>query len=415
MMQHVGMQIRKLRKEKNLTLQQLAGERLTKGMLSLIENGKAQPSMESLHYIAEQLGVPITILLHDETSSEAASVVTHIESVLEAYNHLPTEEAREALRIRELKKLQQFIEKSTFKTFAEVDVYYYYASYFTLELSEEKERLLRNVMQHYERFHTASHVVRCYLRLIEMYFSHRRYEEAYAIALEAHDYIEQHDKHIDVLRKIDIYYFIVALASAIGQKQMSRTYTDKILALCKEFRVYYNTNELYRLRFSESIVENPEEARYFLTKMEQFATFTEDATEQTFFELVRIYYVVHVEKDYTQALSLANSMTNSDVSFFKELFECMMFGIKGMIYYYLQRYDEALAQLTHFHVVDQAPHPFDLCNDYCKIAMRGVCYIERGDVEQGCNDIRYAYEQTKPFVDNMYKNEIKQFYDNYCT
>ena len=68
-MQDLGSRIRQLRKERKLTLAQLAGDRLTKGMLSLIENGKAQPSMESLHYIAGQLQVDVSSLLGDEVES----------------------------------------------------------------------------------------------------------------------------------------------------------------------------------------------------------------------------------------------------------------------------------------------------------------------------------------------------------
>ena len=68
-MQDLGSRIRQLRKERKLTLAQLAGDRLTKGMLSLIENGKAQPSMDSLHYIAGQLQVEVSSLLGDEVES----------------------------------------------------------------------------------------------------------------------------------------------------------------------------------------------------------------------------------------------------------------------------------------------------------------------------------------------------------
>lgn len=42
-MNSLGARIRKLRKEKKLTLEALAGDRLTKGMLSQIENEKAKP------------------------------------------------------------------------------------------------------------------------------------------------------------------------------------------------------------------------------------------------------------------------------------------------------------------------------------------------------------------------------------
>ena len=66
----LGDRIRKLRKQKKLTLEALAGEGLTKGMLSLIENNKAKPSMESLAYVAERLGVEVTDLLEEISTQE---------------------------------------------------------------------------------------------------------------------------------------------------------------------------------------------------------------------------------------------------------------------------------------------------------------------------------------------------------
>ena len=64
-MNSLGARIRKLRKEQKLTLEALAGDRLTKGMLSQIENDKAKPSMESLEYIAERLHVKASELLEE--------------------------------------------------------------------------------------------------------------------------------------------------------------------------------------------------------------------------------------------------------------------------------------------------------------------------------------------------------------
>ena len=65
-MDQLGERIKQIRKERKMTLAQVAGDRLTKGMLSLIENGKAQPSMESLQHIAGQLNVDIADLLQND-------------------------------------------------------------------------------------------------------------------------------------------------------------------------------------------------------------------------------------------------------------------------------------------------------------------------------------------------------------
>ncbi|TVT27020.1 helix-turn-helix transcriptional regulator [Salinicoccus cyprini] len=61
----LGARIRQLRKERKMTLVDLAGEQITKGMLSLIENDKSKPSMETLNHIAKKLDVSIGYLTQE--------------------------------------------------------------------------------------------------------------------------------------------------------------------------------------------------------------------------------------------------------------------------------------------------------------------------------------------------------------
>ncbi|WP_271401038.1 helix-turn-helix domain-containing protein [Salinicoccus roseus] len=61
----LGKRIRQLRKERNMTLVDLAGGKITKGMLSLIENDKSQPSMTTLSHIAKKLDVSIGYLTRE--------------------------------------------------------------------------------------------------------------------------------------------------------------------------------------------------------------------------------------------------------------------------------------------------------------------------------------------------------------
>lgn len=55
----VGQRIRELRLRRGLTQKALAGEQMTRNMLSLIENGLASPSIANIRYIAGQLRVPM--------------------------------------------------------------------------------------------------------------------------------------------------------------------------------------------------------------------------------------------------------------------------------------------------------------------------------------------------------------------
>ena len=77
----LGERIRKLRKQKKLTLEELAGTKLTKGMLSLIENNKANPSMESLTYIAERLEIELSQLLNEVNFDELQDILDQAEKI----------------------------------------------------------------------------------------------------------------------------------------------------------------------------------------------------------------------------------------------------------------------------------------------------------------------------------------------
>lgn len=70
----LGEKIKKLRKEKNLTLKELAGDRITAAQISHIERDKSHTSYELLEYLAGQLEVSVDYLL--ETKEMQAKKIT---------------------------------------------------------------------------------------------------------------------------------------------------------------------------------------------------------------------------------------------------------------------------------------------------------------------------------------------------
>src|SRR5699024_1729711 len=91
----LGERIKELRKEQGLTLVELAGEKITKGMLSLIENNKSNPSMDTLEYLAETLGVSISYLTQEGDSEWTKKMLKRSE----LYNSIefPTELIKEEI------------------------------------------------------------------------------------------------------------------------------------------------------------------------------------------------------------------------------------------------------------------------------------------------------------------------------
>ena len=72
----LGQQIREARLTVGLSQRQLCGNVITRNMLSQIENGSAKPSMQTLAYLAQQLGKPISYFLEEQavTSPNQASM-----------------------------------------------------------------------------------------------------------------------------------------------------------------------------------------------------------------------------------------------------------------------------------------------------------------------------------------------------
>ncbi|WP_020007580.1 helix-turn-helix domain-containing protein [Salinicoccus albus] len=75
----LGERIKNLRKSQKLTLATLAGDEITKGMLSLIENDKSKPSMETLQYLAKRLDVSIGYLTQEGDEEWTKEVLNHQE------------------------------------------------------------------------------------------------------------------------------------------------------------------------------------------------------------------------------------------------------------------------------------------------------------------------------------------------
>ena len=61
----IGEKIKAIRKEKKMTQSALAGQRMTRNMLSSIERGAANPSLETMEYIAKRLGTPLAYFFSD--------------------------------------------------------------------------------------------------------------------------------------------------------------------------------------------------------------------------------------------------------------------------------------------------------------------------------------------------------------
>ena len=80
----LGQKIKLKRKELNMTLKDLAKDRITPGQISLVESGRSNPSMDLLEYLASNLGTTVEYLMESE-ESQAEKICICYEQIAETY------------------------------------------------------------------------------------------------------------------------------------------------------------------------------------------------------------------------------------------------------------------------------------------------------------------------------------------
>ncbi|KYH34736.1 anaerobic benzoate catabolism transcriptional regulator [Clostridium tepidiprofundi DSM 19306] len=116
----LGEKIKRKRKSLNMTLKDLAGDRITPGQISLVETGKSNPSMDLLEYLAEALNTSVEYLMESE-ESQAENICIYYENIAETY-----------LLDASLSLAEEYVEKSL-----------YYAEKYHLEYRKAKNLFLR--------------------------------------------------------------------------------------------------------------------------------------------------------------------------------------------------------------------------------------------------------------------------------
>jgi Predicted transcriptional regulator with C-terminal CBS domains len=80
----LGEKLKRRRKELDMTLKDLAGERITPGQISLVESGKSNPSMDLLEYLADTLKTSVEYLMESE-ETQAEKICLYYENIAESY------------------------------------------------------------------------------------------------------------------------------------------------------------------------------------------------------------------------------------------------------------------------------------------------------------------------------------------
>ncbi|QOY35400.1 helix-turn-helix domain-containing protein [Anaerobacillus isosaccharinicus] len=391
----LGERIKKLRKQKKLTLEALAGNQLTKGMLSLIENNKAQPSMESLSYIAQQLEVEVSDLLEVVSSEELRSILEKAEKL---YN---TEFEKSKDKHKQLIELiEPFAENLTqgYEAARILEIYSYSLFH---EKKQRWEALSERAAKMFDQMNiSANRSSIAIFRTINKFIEHD-YSSALEIFLTERRNIELNHAYIDPLTKLDLDYHEAVLFYAVGDSEAATRIMENALEFSKKKKIFYRVDELYRLAAAQGMMSgNNDKKRFYLEKLKQYAEFADNLSSLHFYQLLNIMTLTSEQREYQKALEEIDQLLSDPktLEFYGPWFNLE----KSKALYYLGSYEEALLLLDKM-VLPDVHHPFDLSIFYVADTYRALCHVELGNRNEAVAAIKKAVSNFHPLPETPFK------------
>ena len=411
-MNSLGERIKQLRKQKKMTLAELAGDRLTKGMLSLIENGKAQPSMESLRYIAERVGVEVSTLLDDGNVEELRELLLEIEADFKSIFYPFDGKERERF-IKMHEKISQVKEQLQGKRYEEIRLLDYYIRIATILNYDQEDKTMFDIMGYYEKIHAYSRVIDCYSFLGAYAFYRNDYKIALQFVLDAEQRIKPYRHLIDHISLLDVHYLLTVLYAAIDNPTKTQENLNLALEIAHKNKIYYRLDDFYRFTLIQSIGRgDKEKSEYYLKKLKQHADFTEDKPSISALAFAYAHYTNLIEEDYKKIPDFRKFLVSESEEGDESDDAYLLYEMEeAYAYWKLGLYKKSLELSESFFIPVYAHHPLDLAIMYRSFAVRALCYHELGDKEAAKSEILYAYHGVTEFSSSIYKTFIHEAYE----
>lgn len=406
----MGERIRRLRKERDMTLQELAGDQLSKGMLSLIENNKAQPSMESLSHIAAQLNVPASDLLEESSREKLKKLLDEAEGY--ASVRAMDEGAREArqklvrLIAPHLSEMGEGYESGRLLEM-------YGRSLHDLD-GDGWEEPINRASAIYDSLNIVPRRAAIGMFRAQLLFAEHEYTEALETLNREREALDQRGLFIEPMTRLDFDYLQAALLYAVGNTEEAIAVMERALAFSREHDLYYHMSDWYRLASIHALMAGMDnEYWHYRTKLRQYAEFAEDKETAGFLDFLDIHELNSFRNDYAEAYRRIQDWPDDPETALPDPLHSPYMSLEtGKALSGLGRHKEALEALERALVPREfIHHPIDL-----SIFMEGEAYKaeslwETGETGRARELIRDVAERIGPLPRTPYKNRVQQVHE----
>lgn len=395
-MSHIGERIKKLRKERKLTLSEVAKDKLSPAMVSLIENGKSKPSAENLEHIAKVLKVDISELLGEITREELRE---ELESARLQRDDLNAENLEQSLfRLKELlPNLGHNVESA--------QIYEIYARYLFLyfQLYKPRYELLGDndwekyyglAEDIYRDFQMENRVLGVRLQLAQTEDTKGNYQKTIDMIDQSLKLVNTHDSYDVKSDMIGLKLLKIGCLEALGKMEESFRLLDEVIAFANKHVVLDNFPVIYNMgAIMHYQAGNYDAARDFLDKINKFFELVDNTYLKLDNEINSIHFMEFYEDHPEKALQMITAFENEYETInevFDKRIDDFLSDTKARCYTKLKRPQEALPLfrnlMKEYHI---QLHPTDIALREVNKSYQALCYMQLNRREEA---VQYAKE-----------------------
>lgn len=405
----LGERIKALRKEQRLTLVDLAGSKITKGMLSLIENNKSKPSMDTLEYLAEELGVTVSYLTQ-EGDSEWTKEVLERSELYNAFD-FPTELIKEEI-LPNMDKIAQ--SNDGMVVYHLIRVYYRYTGQKEKaeEITDLIEKFYKSIgLEHlavtdkmnnavsmlYERdYKNAYETIKQLEDEVEkfkdydnnIYLNYLFWRSSFAADFDREDFLKYGELHIQESYKMENFKYYYLQNLILGLYYSHNEEWEKAEEYQENIRKYLLFNQSDKYRFEVLDRNRPISVFYLLNQPDNIIEMIEEFLKGMT-EMVEGDYVSEEPKLHQEYIKQYLPVFDMELAYFKEDYN-----------YVLENFSYKMYERP------QAQHPLDRILFAVRSLVYPLSLFETGKVEEAREAYNVIEETVADIKDSIYAKEM---------
>ncbi len=414
MNKHIGEKIKKLRKEKKLTLADIAQDQMSPAMISLIENGKSKPSAENLQHIAQQLGVSVSELLGGKTNEELRKEISYINHLLED-NY---EEETLTKAINHIKKLLPEL-GNNFESARIYEIYsrclfsfyqYHKVKYDALEDQDWTKYALR-AEKLYNELQMENRVLKIRFFFANVEFSQANYKKTLELINESLERVTENDYGtISVI--IDLMLLKFDALEALGYFEESLQVLDEVIRFSNKHVMLHRFFEIHNRGALSHFNKNDfKMARIYMEKMNQFFQLIDNDYLYIEKELIFIHYMEFFENQPEKSLEMIDEFEKktAQMEFFKGVwrstYEELLSDMKARCLTKLKHPNQALPLFRKLIKEDELHieySPMDAAIRKINGTYQALCYMDLNEYDQALTYAQDAVNQLRFYPHTTY-------------